>query len=183
MKEAIDLSGETGRRVLHRSGARAHQRRPGNSREEAEEKLAELCRYADKRGVTIAFEPQAPEYSNYIATLTEAFALFEKVGTKNMTLTMDIFHLYINESSMFKSICRAAGQIGFVHVSDAKRFMMGTHSFPVADYVSAIDATGYDGWYSPEVLQLPDEKTAAQMSFLFFDYLRRVIFTQTKFVR
>jgi hypothetical protein len=99
-----------------------------------------------------------------------------------MTLTMDIFHLYINESSFQKHLAaRRANR--FVHVSDAKRFMMGNALFPCRGTCFGNRRHGNDGWYSPEVLQLPDEKTAAQMSFLFFDYLRRVNFIQTKFVR
>ncbi len=149
-----------------------------NNRERACGAFRRICDRARELGTRVFIEPQGEASGNYINTVSDGLKWIETVGADNMSLILDLFHMSNNEPSVFGSIQRAAnaGRIGFVHTCDSKRMMMGFGDHPVREFIGAILATGFDGYFSVEIKQRPDSKTAARMSFDFFNYLQKVVF-------
>ena len=149
-----------------------------NNRERASEAFRRICDKARQFSTHVFIEPQGEANGNYINTVNDALEWVKAVGADNMYLILDLFHMANNEPSVFASIGRAAaaGRIGLVHTCDSKRLMMGFGDHPVREFIGAILAAGYNGYFSVEIKQRPDSRTAARMSFDFFDYLQKVVF-------
>jgi sugar phosphate isomerase/epimerase len=146
-----------------------------NSRTTALDTFKELCGYAKERHVNVLVEPQTAANGNYLNSVGEVLDWIELIGTGNVKLILDLFHMDACERSIFGALQASSGMFGLVHLTDSKRLMIGFGSLPVCEFVSAILATGYDGFFSVEVQQIPDGPAAARMSGLFFDYYERVI--------
>jgi sugar phosphate isomerase/epimerase len=149
-----------------------------NSIEVAAETYRKLCLKADEFGIEVFFEPQGVASGNYLNTVREGLEWINKVGCENLRLILDLYHLSNNEQSVFFSIQRALGKIGFIHTCDAKRLMMGFGGLPVREFIGAVLATGFKGYFSVEINQEPDQETAALMSYHFFNYLQKTIFNE-----
>ncbi len=146
-----------------------------NNRETAMQAFTVLCRQAAQLGIEVLFEPQGAANGNYLNTIGEGLLWIKAVNEKNLRMILDLFHMDANERSIFEALQKASDKIGLIHTCDSKRLMMGFGDLPVRDFVAAVLATGYDGFFSTEVKQLPDCAGAARVSFAYFDYLQRVV--------
>lgn len=102
----------------------------------------------------------------YLRTLADSAALCEAVGWERCGVLADSWHFFRGESDwgLLRSLGR--GQIAHVHVNDGaaeaapdpvidsrfRRLPPGAGSFPLDEFRSAIEASGYDGAISAEVL-------------------------------
>jgi sugar phosphate isomerase/epimerase len=152
------------------------QKSSDNDYEATAETYRKICLKAAESGTEVFFEPQGAAGGNYLNTVREGLEWVNKVGCGNLHLILDLYHLSNNEQSIFFSIQRALGKIGFIHTCDSKRLMMGFGDLPVREFIGAILATGFKGYFSVEVKQEPDQETAAFMSYQFFNYLQKIIF-------
>jgi len=149
----------------------------GVSREQAMEwlvaALRECASYAVQKGVWLNFEPLSRLDSNLINTVDEALSLLEEVGTPNLGLLLDTFHMNIEEPSIYASLVRAGGRIIHVHVSDSNRWYPGGGHVDFAGIVATLAALNYEGHLSAEVLPLPDPDTCAARTITYMRPLLR----------
>lgn len=138
-----------------------------------------ICNYAKKKNVSVLMEPQSTANGNYINTLEQGLHWIDQVNCENLFLILDFFHIAGNEISMFKNIEKIKNKFKLVHVCDNKRLMMGYGNLPIVDFIAALIAQGYEGYFSTEIKQLPDPFTAAKMTFAYFDYLQKVILNES----
>jgi sugar phosphate isomerase/epimerase len=129
--------------------------------ERAAESLREICRHAAPKGVRVALETVTILQTNFINTLAEAAAMIERAGCDNLRLMMDVFHLNIEEKSLIGAI-RAYQDLNIhVHLADNNRRYPGQCGLSFQDIIAAFHASGYDGAFCAEILQLPDQVRAA----------------------
>jgi sugar phosphate isomerase/epimerase len=114
-------------------------------------------------GVRLALEP-VPYAA--LRTLAEAMVLCDAVGWERCGLLVDTWHFFRGDRPWERLRALDAGQISLVHVNDAapmstdslvfesrfRRETLGTGTFPIGEFKAAIDALGYTGTISPEIL-------------------------------
>ncbi len=87
--------------------------------------LAEGTSYAASKRITLLLEP-VNRYETYVMTSTkEAMAFISAVGSPNLRLMLDTFHMNIEESGFYKPIIAAGKQLHYMHISASDRGMPG----------------------------------------------------------
>ena len=127
-------------------------------------KISEQCAAA---GIPLLVEPQGLSNSNYMNTFDGAQRFKKEAGIENMKFIFDMFHAEANEEYLFGAIVKNAADFGLVHCSAEKRLPPGSGAMPCRQIIRALAAAGYDGWYSTEIKQEPDQETAARRAFDF----------------
>jgi len=135
------------------------------------EALQECCAAAQPYGVRIALEPLNRYETSLIANVAEGMDLIERVGTDNMGLLLDTFHMNIEEPVIQDSIRVAGDRIFHFHVADSNRWHPGAGHLDFRSILDALFATGYQGFVSGEFMPLPDADTSAERS---ITYLRGI---------
>jgi 4-hydroxyphenylpyruvate dioxygenase len=126
------------------------------------ENYGELCRMAGERSLVVGLEflPWAT-----IKTVADAWQLVEQVNHPSAGLVVDIFHVVMGGSGLDDIRDLPAEKIAMVHVNDLhdtgedvmtlcrnSRILPGEGQFPLREFLEAVRATGYGGWYTLEIL-------------------------------
>ncbi len=80
-----------------------------------------------------------------VNTLDQASALIRDSGGKNMFVHMDTFHMNIEESDIAAAISRNADLLGYAHVADSHRGLLGGGHFDLVKFFCALEVAGYRG--------------------------------------
>ena len=156
-EELASLARATGARVCLASHFVA------TSQEQAKQELESAAEVLAKAGVRIALEFVA---YGVLRTLSEAIELCNAVGWQRCGLLVDTWHVFRGGEpfSLLRSL--DGEQIAIVHVNDGApnaeddavhegrfgRLPVGAGAFPLAEFAAALEATGYRGVISTEVL-------------------------------
>ncbi len=144
--------------------------RAKDSRRWAVEGLAAISEHAGGKGVVVALEPGHSVYCNFINTTQEGIDLVKEINNPAFRLMLDIYHIYLEDVDMWRSISEAKEYLTYVHLSDTNRRYPGGCKMDFERVFSAFKSTGYDGFYGVEILQVPDEEVALEKS---IDFLRK----------
>ncbi len=126
------------------------------------EALAELCRYAEARGVTVLLEPLNRYECDYLNTLADVCRVIAEIGAPNLKLLADTFHMNIEETDLDTALRAAAPWLAHVHLADSNRQAPGRGHLDVAAVLRTLGEIGYQGFLSFEVLPVPDALSAAR---------------------
>jgi sugar phosphate isomerase/epimerase len=150
--------------------------KPGVNQEQAEawlcEALQECSHAALPEGVKLALEPINRYECSLINNTTQGLDLAKKVGASNFGLLLDTFHMNIEEASFEESIHFCGHRIFHFHVADSNRWYPGAGHINFSSVLTALKATGYNGWVSGEFLPKPGSETAAKRN---FEYLKAIM--------
>jgi len=144
----------------------------GTSCDQAEtwlQQALEQCAGEDP-SVKLALEPINRYETNLLNSVDESLRFLRRVGAGNVGLLLDTFHMNIEEPCLLSSIESAAKRLLHVHVTDSNRWYPGAGHIDFAGVLTRLDRVGYQGYFSAEILPLPDPDTAAEMTIL---HLRR----------
>ncbi|MFO1067637.1 MAG: sugar phosphate isomerase/epimerase family protein [Geminicoccaceae bacterium] len=114
------------------------------------ERLARLDGRAAGLGLRLGLEPVNRYESYMVNTLDEAAALIRDAGGRSMFVHMDTFHMNIEEPDIPAAIARNAGLLGYAHVADSNRGLLGGGNFDITGYFRALAAVGYAGDFTVE---------------------------------
>ena len=128
------------------------------------EALRELDTHAGKHRQVLLYEPLNRYETNLFNRLVEAAKFLEGLGTQNVRLLADLFHMNIEEASIPEALRAAGRHIGHVHFADSNRLAMGLGHTNVALIIEALREINYEGYLSAEILPLPDSATAARQT-------------------
>jgi len=103
-----------------------------------------------------------------IHSLSQCLQLIEAVDRKNVGLVIDFWHLWASRGTTCEEVARLDKDLIYgVHLADGKRppegepwvdekllrgFLPGDGDLPMAEWVAAVKATGFDGVVSGEIL-------------------------------
>ena len=124
--------------------------------------LRECLELAAPAGVRLAFEPLNRYETDLINTATQGLDLVERIGSANLGLLLDTFHMNIEETAIEESIRKCGKQTFHFHVADSNRRYAGGGHIDFKSILAALYGTGYLGWVSGEFMPQPDPDTAAQ---------------------
>lgn len=112
--------------------------------------LARLDKMAGNLGVKLGLEPVNRYESNMINSLDQAGDMIRSIGAANMFIHMDTFHMNIEEADLPSVISRNADLLGYAHVAENHRGLLGTGNFNWSVYFRALADVGYSGDFTVE---------------------------------
>jgi sugar phosphate isomerase/epimerase len=124
--------------------------------------LKECCRYAEKKGVILYLEAINRYEMDSLCTLEQVLEDLRQVGSGNLKVLADTFHMNIEEVDLLASLRRAGEQLGHVHLSDSNRQAPGHGHLNVAAVLNTLREIRFQGCLSFEILPLPDPESAAR---------------------
>lgn len=128
----------------------------------------EACiREAERLGVNLVFEVIDRFESDWLNTVSEGLELLQYLGSDNLMLHLDTFHMNIEEPDCAESIRRAGRKVGHIHIADSDRWYPGHAHYDFAATFRALHEIEYGGAVALESFQYPDAKTAARLSLEF----------------
>ena len=107
--------------------------------------LEQLAPHAEAAGVTITVEPLNRYEMHLLNTLADGIAIARRLGSPNVKVLADVFHMNIEEDNVAASIRAAGDWIGHVHFADNQRSHPGTGSIDFSAVYAALRDIGYGG--------------------------------------
>jgi sugar phosphate isomerase/epimerase len=125
------------------------------------EALDDLGSHAADYGVPLIYEPLNRYETNIANTLASASAMVRGVGSSNVKLLADLFHMNIEETDIAAALLENAEMIGHIHFVDSNRRPAGLGHMPWGKIATALHAMNYGGYLSAEAFPYPDSDAAA----------------------
>ncbi len=129
----------------------------GVSDDQARQTLVENLRFAAEKlaaeGILLIAEPintrDIPGF--FLNRTAQALALFDEVGSTNLKLQYDIYHMQIMEGDLAPTIEKHLDRIAHVQIADNPgRHEPGTGEIHYPFLFAHLDRLGYDGWIGAE---------------------------------
>lgn len=132
------------------------------------EALDDLGEQARRFNVPLLVEPLNRYETNLVNTVEGGLALLRSLGTDNVKLLCDLFHMNIEEVDMAASLRAGGDRVGHVHFVDSNRRAAGFGHIDFGPIATALREIGFDGFASAEVLPIPDPEAAASQTIAAF---------------
>jgi D-psicose/D-tagatose/L-ribulose 3-epimerase len=153
LKLLVDINVEIGSRVLGGVIYASWGYLSGKCRTDEEwnwsvESMKEVAEYAkSKNDLVLAVEPVNRFESHFINIAQDAVKYCQAVGTGNMKVHLDSFHM-IREEFSFTNAVNICGKeyLEYVHVCENNRGIPGTGQVPWEEFFKALKKIGYDGY-------------------------------------
>lgn len=107
--------------------------------------LGRLDALAGSLGLRLGIEPVNRYESYLVNTLDEAAALIAAAGGQHLFVHLDTFHMHIEERDIAAAIARNAALLGYAHVAESHRGLLGTGSLDLHGLLRALAAADYRG--------------------------------------
>ena len=152
VKKCIDICNELGAPILGgvNYAAWGYLTKKPRTQEEWEygvECMRESAEYAKATGnVNICVECVNRFETHFLNIAEDAVQFCRDVGTDNMKVHLDCFHM-IREEKSFSGAVKTCGKkyLGYVHVNENDRGIPGTGLVPFREFFTALKEIGYDG--------------------------------------
>lgn len=107
--------------------------------------VREVSQTARDYGITYCLEVVNRFEQLLLNTVKEGMEFVDQVGSPNVKLLLDTFHMNIEEDYIGGSITSAKGYIGHFHIGECNRKPPGTGHMPWDEIFGAIKKIGYEG--------------------------------------
>jgi D-psicose/D-tagatose/L-ribulose 3-epimerase len=88
--------------------------------------IGEVAEEARNRGITLGFEV-VNRYESYMYnTLADGRDAIKAIGTDNIQLHADTYHMNIEEEGFYKPLVECADVLGYIHMSESHRGLVGS---------------------------------------------------------
>ena len=152
LKQLVDINMSLGSKVLGGVNYAAWGYLPRRPRTQEEwdwsvAALQEVAGYAQEQGdVVLAVEPVNRFETHFLNVAEDAVQYCRDVGTGNVKVHLDSFHM-IREETSFREAVLACGRqyLGYVHVCENNRGIPGTGLVPWEEFFRALKDIGYPG--------------------------------------
>ena len=112
----------------------------------AVEGTRELAAYADKKSITLAIEPLNRYESYLITNLEKAKCFIREVGSPNLKIHLDTFHMSIEEKDLSEIVRQSADLLVNMHISDSNREPPGRGHTDFPAILKSLKEIGYGGY-------------------------------------
>ena len=107
--------------------------------------ITELSEAAAARGISVALEVVNRYETNVFNTSKAGLSFLKGVGSKNVSLHLDTYHMNIEESDMWQPILDAKDKLGYVHIGESHRGYLGTGSVDFNNFFRALAHINFQG--------------------------------------
>jgi len=97
-------------------------------------------------------------------TVEEGLRFIDEIESPKACLTVDTFHMNIEEDSICDALRLAKGRIGDVHFGENNRRFPGQGGMPWVDIIKTLKEIGYDGYIMFEPFVIPGGTVARDVS-------------------
>lgn len=105
---------------------------------------------AEEAGITLVIEPlniHVDHKGYYLSHSKPAFDVVREIGSKNIKVLYDIYHMQIMEGNIIQTIRDNLDAIGYIHIADVPgRFQPGTGEINYTNIFKALNEFGYEGY-------------------------------------
>lgn len=174
--ELVKFCDDIGGRYIINGSPKQRNIVDGVNREQAwewsQKVLTPAVELAEKKGITICFEPLAPSETNFINTAAEAIQYSKEFNSPGMSVILDVKAM-CSEGTPLPEIIRASkDNFAYFHANDANLKGPGFGNVDFKPIVAALKDVGYDGYMSVEVFKF--EEGAEAIATRSIDYLKSV---------
>src|SRR5437867_1004667 len=149
---------------------------PGVSPEQALDWAAETFReavaQAERREITICFEPLAPAETNFINSAQEAIAFVQRVASPRFRIILDVKAMCSESKPIPRIIADSWPHFAHFHANDRNLKGPGFGDVDFKPIAAALKQVGYRGFVSVEVFNFDEGPEAIATKTL--EYLRRM---------
>ncbi|QIK70071.1 sugar phosphate isomerase/epimerase [Erysipelothrix sp. HDW6C] len=153
MKMMVDINKAIGSHILGGVNYAAWGYTTGKPRTDQEwqwsvEAMQEICHYAEMINpkLRICVEAVNRFETHFLNIATDAVQYCKDVGTENIKVHLDCFHMIREETSFRDAILSCGNQyLGYVHVCESNRGVPGTGLVPWRELFITLEEVGYDG--------------------------------------
>ena len=132
------------------------------------EALNSLGEHARQHGVPLLYEHLNRYETNLLNSVADAVAFLKTLGTNNVKLLADLFHMNIEEADIAEALKAGKGFVGHVHFVDSNRRPAGLGHIDYGPIAAALTEIGYDGYLSAEAFAHPNSLDAAMQTIAAF---------------
>lgn len=126
---------------------------------------------AEKRGITICFEPLAPAETDFVNTAAEGIRFARQFNSQAMKIILDVKAMCSEKKSIPHIIAECKGEFAYFHANDRNLKGPGFGDVDFKPIADALKAAGYNGYVSVEVFKF--EEGAEAIATRSIDYLKR----------
>ena len=112
--------------------------------------LKDLGGYAEEVGSIVLLEPLNRYETHFIRSLNDGVEICKRVGSPNVAIMADFFHMSLEERNIPESIEAAGEYIRHVHLADSTRELPGYGHTDFAAGFAALKRIGYRGYMALE---------------------------------
>ncbi|MCC6859225.1 MAG: sugar phosphate isomerase/epimerase [Bryobacterales bacterium] len=168
-RKLIDLSNEVGAEVFGGMIYCGWGYLTGRMRTEEEwkwgvENYRQVACYAleTRPQMVLGIEPVNRFESHFINTAADAVRFIREIGTPNVKVHLDFFHMIREEDNMVRAAEETGSDIGYVHACENQRGIPGSGMVPWLEMFKALRKAGYDGCVTIESFD-PDIEGVAKL--------------------
>lgn len=108
--------------------------------------MKEISKIAADYGITCCLEVVNRYETFLLNTAAEAVAYLDELGSPNVKILLDTFHMNIEEEDMSAAICKAGEKLGHLHVAECNRNVPGQgYNMPWDEIFAALRKINYQG--------------------------------------
>ena len=126
--------------------------------------LSKIAPMAEKAGVTFVLEAlniEKDHKRNFLAYTEDSVALVKTLGSPNVKILYDAYHMYLDEGKVCESIEKYSDYMGYIHIADAPgRNEPGTGTINYKKVLEVLSKTEYDAFVGFEFYPQTDTATA-----------------------
>jgi sugar phosphate isomerase/epimerase len=154
-KRVIDMAEEMGVRFITLGCGYTHNVQPSWDHAEAlrnaRDSWEQWARHLEGKQVQVGLEVLSRLDVNILNTVDACARFLEGLTGPRLGLTLDTYHMNIEENDLFSPIARHGGLIKVFQVADNQRNAPGTGHLPWRDLLAMLAAVDYPGFLSFEV--------------------------------
>lgn len=128
------------------------------------ELLSQIDSVLKMEGVVLGIEVLNRFESDLINTAQEGITYVDAVGSSQIGLLLDTFHMNVEEKNAAAAIRATGDRLAHFHVSDNDRGAPGNGHFNFPSVADALRDIDYDGWITAEMFVVPGNPTSADLN-------------------
>jgi sugar phosphate isomerase/epimerase len=172
LNDLVDFAARVGAKIIVTSAGIIE----GISREEAYEHCAKCLReignYSSSHGIRVGVEVVNRFITNFINRTDQALKLIKSVDDPFIGITLDTFHMNIEEKSIAESIRKAEKSLFHVHLADSNRLAPGLGHIDFNKIIDVLKEIDYKGNLSLEIQARDDPIREAKFG---LDFMKNIL--------
>ncbi|MFX1558115.1 MAG: sugar phosphate isomerase/epimerase family protein, partial [Promethearchaeota archaeon] len=144
----VDFAKETDSKIIIGliRGRYKHDNNPQKEKINIISSMKQCCWIAEENNVQLVFEPINRFEIDSYNTISESVDLIEEIGSDNLKLLVDSFHIYLEEDPGFiwDYLEEIAHYVGHIHLADTTRRAPGSGHFDFKTFLNIFKKSGYN---------------------------------------